>query len=194
MQKFAARCAIDCKRALGEGAIWSHRQNRLLWVDIVRGKLFRFDPSTASNESWDIRQMAGTVVERAGSESEVVLATTAGICAYDLDTSTVTEVLAANPEAGDPRCFSNRFNDGKCDPAGRLWAGTMDVHCAADKGTLYRFDQAEAGEAAARTKLAATAVVQPATIPNGIVWTRESDAMSVSISPSPLCLSLFALN
>jgi sugar lactone lactonase YvrE len=149
-------------------------------VDIVRSKLFRFDPVTSKNEAFDIRQPPGTVVERAGTQSEVVLATPAGICAYNMDTRAVTEVLAVNPEAGNPRCFGNRFNDGKCDPAGRLFAGTMDFHCADGKGALYRFDAAASIATTATTataKFAATAVVQPATIPNGIVWTPEGDAM-----------------
>ena len=95
-----------CK-ALGEGAIWDNENQRLLWIDIVRGKLFAFDPITKTNEEFDLRQSPGTVVRRAGHPNQVVLALIKGIAIYDMSTRTVVKWLGQPIE--EKECFSNRY-------------------------------------------------------------------------------------
>ena len=46
-------CVIDARARLGEGAIWSAHQQRLLWVDIPTGQVNRYDPVSHHNESWE---------------------------------------------------------------------------------------------------------------------------------------------
>jgi len=75
--------------------------------------------------------MLGFVLpRRAGG---LVLGTQRGLATFDPQDDRLD--VFARPEADRPR---NRFNDGRCDPCGRLWAGTMDVDCAAGAGRLYR--------------------------------------------------------
>jgi sugar lactone lactonase YvrE len=61
-----------------------------------------------------------------------MLALQHGFAAYSLGAQQLT--FWQDPEAGLP---NNRFNDGKCDPAGRFWAGTMDMDERGQRGSLY---------------------------------------------------------
>jgi sugar lactone lactonase YvrE len=79
-----------------------------------------------------------------------------------LDSQELTKLT--EPEQHLPR---NRFNDGKCDPAGRFWAGTMEFNGAADRGALYCLD----------VDHSVTQKVAPVTISNGLVWTADSKIM-----------------
>ena len=108
---FTATCISSIPqpyKALGEGAIWDNEKQRLLWIDIVRGKLFVFDPITGTNEEFDLRQYPGTVVPRAGHPNHVVIALIRGIAIYDLDTRRVVQWLGQPIE--EEKCFDNRFN------------------------------------------------------------------------------------
>ena len=115
---------------LGEGALWDMRTNRLLWVDITAGNLHRFDPETGVNETFSIGTSVGTVVPM--KEDQCVLAVREGFMTYDMSTGVammIKKVTHNNP--------SVRFNDGKCDPYGRLWAGTLAEDGTKDVGVLY---------------------------------------------------------
>jgi len=104
---------------LGEGAVWDPLSSSLLWIDIVKGKIFTFDPVTGSNAAIDMRQPVGTVVPH--TAETVVAACIKGIVVVDRRTGRIVKNLG-NPEA---EFAENRWNDGKCDPQGRLWVGSM---------------------------------------------------------------------
>lgn len=67
-----------------------------------------------------------------------------------------------------------RFNDGKCDPAGRFWAGTMDYDGKKNKGSLYCLD----------TDLTVKKVIDQISISNGIVWSIDQRTMYYIDSPT----------
>ena len=69
-----------------------------------------------------------------------------------------------NPEADVP---GNRFNDGKCDPAGRFWAGTMAYENPVNQGSLYRMD----------TDLSVHKMLDNIGISNGLVWSLDHSTM-----------------
>ena len=94
-------------KLLGEGAIWDSERQLLLWIDIVRGKLFVFDPSSKTNEEFDLRQSIGTVVPRAGHPNQAVIALTRGIAIYDMSARRVVKWLGQPIE--EQECFGNRF-------------------------------------------------------------------------------------
>jgi sugar lactone lactonase YvrE len=126
---------LDARALLGEGAIWNPALQRLHWIDIEAHRVFTFDPATGDNRACDVGQRVGTVVpRRAGG---LMLALQAGFAALDLGTGRVTPL--APPPEHDPALA--RFNDGKCDPAGRFWAGTMVFQKGPNPpGKLYRLD------------------------------------------------------
>lgn len=129
-----AKCILDARARLGEGAIWSPAARRLYWVDIDGHRLFEFNPRTGSSRGWDVGQAIGTVVPRA--RGGLVLALRDGLAAFE-PRSGRTRPLG-RPRGYDPA--THRFNDGKCDPLGRFWVGSMGLRTPRRPGALYRYD------------------------------------------------------
>jgi sugar lactone lactonase YvrE len=125
----------NCRAMLGEGAIWNDALQRLHWIDINGQRVFTYDPATGENRAYDVGQKVGTVVPRA--RGGLMLALHEGFASLDPDNGRVA--LLPRPPEHDPAIV--RFNDGKCDPAGRFWAGTMAlVKGPKALGRLYRLD------------------------------------------------------
>lgn len=127
-----AHSVLHAQAALGEGALWNPETARLYWVDIEGRALHVFDPATGRDYSFPTTDRIGTVVPLRGGA--VLVALQSGI--HRLDPATGARTLLAQPLA-EP---SLRFNDGKCDPAGRFWVGTFDLLQRPHAGTLYRLD------------------------------------------------------
>ena len=120
----------DLKSALGEGPSWDERSQELYWVDIMGEKIFRYQPETGQINQAKVGQQVGCVVPR--KNGGLVLGLEHGFYFYDWETEQLEEIH--DPES---HLENNRFNDGKADPAGRLWAGTMSLIGEKDKGALY---------------------------------------------------------
>jgi sugar lactone lactonase YvrE len=127
---------VPCTRAvLGEGAIWNAPLQRLHWIDIEGQRVFTYDPATGENRAIDVGRKVGTVVPRA--RGGLMLAVHEGFASLDPESGRVE--LLPLPPGHDPAVV--RFNDGKCDPSGRFWAGTMAlVKGPRPLGRLYRLD------------------------------------------------------
>ncbi len=164
----AANLILDVQATLAEGPIWDTRENVLWWIDINECRLHRFDPATNENKTFDIGQKVGTVVPRASGG--LMLAVESGFAAYDPASGKLD--LVADPESHLPL---NRFNDGKCDPAGRFWAGTLEiVEEDMTAGSLYCLYPD--GRVERR--------VPDVGISNGIVWTSDKKTMYFIDSPT----------
>jgi sugar lactone lactonase YvrE len=150
---------LDTKCALGEGAIWDERQQLLYWVDILGGKLFRYNPQTNENYAYDIGQQVGTVVLR--ESGGFMLAVREGLATFHPDTGLH---VVARPEQDKPK---NRFNDGKADPAGRFWAGTIADDEELGAASLYSLER----------DMKVRKMLGNLTISNGIVWSRDHKTM-----------------
>ncbi|MDZ4403665.1 SMP-30/gluconolactonase/LRE family protein [Prosthecobacter sp.] len=148
----------------GEGPIW--HQGRLLYVDIETHKIIAFKPDTGDEKIWDVGQRVGTVVPRA--KGGLVWAGDDGF--FFLDEASGQSTPISNPEPDLP---DNRFNDGKCDPAGRLWAGTICLKRRAD-AALYCL----------HTDLRVEKKFAPVTNSNGIIWSRDTRTMYYIDTPS----------
>lgn len=155
-----AELIVDAKATLGEGPSWDTRRGRLFWVDIIEGRIHVYDPVSQSTQAIDIGQMVGAVAPR--RNGGLILATHHGFASLDLDSGLLTPI--ADPECKLPR---NRFNDGKCDPAGRFWAGTMNMDWLAGKSSLYCLD----------TNGTVRRVVEGVTCSNGIAWSVDRSTM-----------------
>jgi sugar lactone lactonase YvrE len=116
---------------LGEGPCWDAASQALYWVDIPAGRVHCLD-SAGEHSSWDVGMPVGAAVPRASGG----LVVAAGNGFYSLDPgSGDVDLLAAAP--GQP---DTRMNDGKCDRAGRFYAGTMAMDESPGQGSLYRLD------------------------------------------------------
>jgi sugar lactone lactonase YvrE len=127
-------CVLEARAEIGECPIWDDDSERLYWIDGPRRQINRFDPTTGRNESWEAPDVVGSfALRRTGG---LVVALKNGFHLWD-ETTLVWTPLATPPE--EPN--ENRFNDGRADPAGRFWAGTMSDRRRLPSAGLYRLDR-----------------------------------------------------
>ncbi|MDA7432075.1 SMP-30/gluconolactonase/LRE family protein [Synechococcus sp. AH-601-O06] len=152
---------------LAEGPCWWAEKQVLLWVDIEASRIGLFDPQTARNNFLHLPAHVGAVVPT--SAGDLLLATATGFLRLDPITEAVA--LLSDPEADRP---GNRFNDGKCDPWGRFWAGTMAYDFEPLAGALWRVN---ADFSCVRQR-------QGLTISNGLAWSQDRGTLYVIDSPT----------
>jgi len=159
------KLVIDAKASLGEGPIWDHEKRLLYWIDIINKEIRILDPKTHSERIIKTAQSPGSVV--VGTNQRILAAFENGFSFLDLLTEKTTFI--ADPESGIP---GNRFNDGKCDPAGRFFAGTLSNETG--KASLYCLD----------TDQSITKKIDGVTTSNGIVWNMKTEKMYYIDTPT----------
>jgi len=158
--------AIDSRATLGEGPVWDEQRQLLLWLDILPGLVHRFDPATGSDDVFRVGKPVGSAgLRRSGG---LVLAVEDGFALLDKDWQRVAQAVVEHP---GPRA---RFNEGKCDPAGRFLAGTMAYDLTPGAGSLYRLDP----------DLTVTKLLDGVTISNGLSWSADGTTMYYIDSPT----------
>lgn len=125
-------CDVRCE--LGEGPLWSGRDNAAYWVDILSAKLYRMALDNSDVEAWTMPEMTGWIVERR-DEPGFIAGLQSGFHELTLNPFECRAIV--DPEPGHP---GNRMNDAKADHLGRIWAGTMDADIKETRGSLYRLD------------------------------------------------------
>ena len=128
-----ARVAIEGDALLGESPLWSPAENALYWVDIKSPRLFRHELGTGTTRVTTMPEEIGAIGLRAGGG--LIAAMRSGFAL--IDAHGIAAPPFARPEAGIP---DNRFNDGKCDRAGRFWAASMNDRESGATGHLWRLD------------------------------------------------------
>ncbi|WP_221030187.1 SMP-30/gluconolactonase/LRE family protein [Actomonas aquatica] len=141
---------------LGEGPVWDDLTQYFHWVDINTGRFFRHDPATGATTHWEMGARCGFAVPT-NRPGIWLAARGAEVVCLDLATGDATPFHRLDPET-DFRC-----NDGKCDPQGRLWAGTVPLDWGNFTGALYRVTAA-AGPAAQRRQTGCS---------NGLAWSPD---------------------
>jgi len=132
MATMTVEIAHDARAELGEGPRWHAGEQRLYWVDIARNELHRFDPATGTDEARVFTAPVGCFAFRAGGG--LLLAMKDGLALID-DWADAPrpfgdQLLADRPDL--------RFNDGRTDPAGRFWVGSVNTAKSAHDAALYR--------------------------------------------------------
>jgi sugar lactone lactonase YvrE len=126
--------ALDARAQLGEGPRWHAGEQRLYWVDILANELHRFDPATGLDDVRRFEQPVGCFAFRAAGG--FVLAMKDGFALLD--------DWDAAPKPFGEQIFADksdlRFNDGRTDPAGRFWVGSVNMAKSAQDAALYRLD------------------------------------------------------
>ncbi len=157
----------EIESLLGEGAFWNYKTKELYWIDIEGKQLHIYNPETKQNKSFTTPSRIGTVVPH--NETEAIVALEDGIYNLDLNTG-VTNILSDVEHS----VTENRFNDGKCDPSGNLWVGSMHYAQTAPKANLYKIDAKGNSEK----------MLDNITISNGIVWTSDAKTMYYIDTPT----------
>jgi xylono-1,5-lactonase len=123
----------DIRDTLGEGTLWSARDNAVYWTDIVAPAVNRLSLADGSILRWAMPEPIGWIVERQGGD--FIAGLQSGFSRLSLDPLAIE--LIGDPE---PHLPGNRMNDGKADAEGRIWCGTMDMAEQAESGAFYRLD------------------------------------------------------
>ena len=115
-----------------------------------------YDPSSKENRTIDVDERIGTVVP--AKQGGAIIALENGI--FHLDLESEEKTLICNPLKD---LDTIRFNDGKCDPAGRLWVGSMSLKFVKGAASLYTiFTDGSYKE-----------VFGGVTVSNGIIWSHD---------------------
>lgn len=159
--------AVEIQSTLGEGSIWDDKKQCLYWVDIYQGILHRLDPKIGKHDSIKVGGFLGSVVP---SESgEMILLNNRSFVSLNWEKKSFKTLGEVEKDLE-----GNRFNDGKCDPAGRYWAGTMPQAEDGPYGGLYCMYP----DLSVETKLT------DISISNGLVWTSDKKTMYYIDTPT----------
>lgn len=164
LQKF------EVKNELGEGVIWDASRHRFWWTDILQSKLYQLNPLSNEVKSWDTPERLCCFSPIQNSE-RLVCAFESGFAFYEPDSDDLEWI--GRLEQDNP---GTRFNDGKTDRKGRLWAGTMveDDSAATYKGSLYCLDK----------DLSITKTIGGLSITNSLCWSPDGRKMYHTDTPT----------
>ncbi|RRA98900.1 SMP-30/gluconolactonase/LRE family protein [Larkinella rosea] len=161
------KVVLDHACQLGEGPVWDADQQRILWVDILPGEIHSFYPASGEHRIFKTGQMTGAIALL--PSGNFIAALQHGFHEISLENETVVPI--ADPEVHLPE---NRFNDGKCDPAGRFWAGTMSISDEPGAGALYMLDNDQS----------VSIKVENVTCSNGLAWSLDHQLLYYIDSPT----------
>jgi sugar lactone lactonase YvrE len=161
------RCVLDIRASLGECPVWSGDEQVLYWVDINAPSLNRFDPATGENIAMPMPESIGCFALCASGGFVVALRN--GFWLASKDGKLTRKVGNAPYDAAH-----HRFNDGRCDARGRLFAGYMNEARDTASAALVRLDP----------DFTQTQVISGMTISNGLAWSPDGRTMYHADTPT----------
>ena len=153
--------AFEHRCELAEGPAWDDRSGELIWVDIPGCGVHRGDPRGGPVRSVEAGSEVGAAVPRA--RGGLMLAVREGFAELDADSGEIRLIAAVEQDAVP----ASRMNDGKCDSAGRFWAGTVADGAVPGAAALYRL------ELDGRV----SKMVEGVTLSNGLGWSPDDTVM-----------------
>lgn len=162
-----AECILDCKATLGEGPVW--HDGVLFFIDIEQKKLIRFDPISGESNTFDVGERIGCALPTV--DGDWLLGLNSGLARFSPGKIERPQLIQT-PDGHDPA--TTRFNDGKTDPTGRAYMGTMGLQGQKKHGKLYRVDR----------DLRVTQVVDHVSTSNGLSWDETLGVMYFIDTPT----------
>jgi sugar lactone lactonase YvrE len=151
----SARCHV------GENPLYDAARDRLFWIDVRETPaIHAIDLPTGAQATWPMREDIGSIA--LAGDDRLLVALRSGFAFFDCTSGAVTTIV--DPEAHLPH---NRMNDGRCDPAGRYWCGSMNPESGTADGSLYVLGR----------DLECRKVLDDLVTPNGIAWSRDGKTM-----------------
>lgn len=152
---------------LGEGPLWIAQLGCFFWVDIEKGNLHRYHLATEKLEIRHFPHRLSVVLE--GQNGKLILGLDRRLVRYDWETEEIEELFEVEEDL-----TLNRFNDGKVDPNGRIWIGTLSTLFTEGAGSLYRID----------SDLHPEVQLKNLTISNGMAWTADGQTFFFIDTPT----------
>lgn len=148
--------AVQHTCLLGEGPVWDAKRKMICWVDILKGGIHEYAPEQKIHTTIPVHQMIGAFA--VCTNGNFIAALQNGFAFIDRISGETN--MIADPENHLP---NNRLNDGKCDPAGRFWAGSMSLSEQPNAGSVYVVEK----------DLSITKRIAGVTISNGMAWSVD---------------------
>lgn len=164
------RTVVAEPNELGESPFWHPAEQRLYWVDLEAKLILRTQPGSGQVERWSVPQEPGCIAPAA--RGGLVVALRDGVYRAPVWGGALTRIATFD---FDPT--TSRFNDGKCDPLGRFWAGTIFEPRSANEAKLYSVDAR--GGRVPEVKLQASDAITA----NGLAWSPSGDTVYWSDTP-----------
>jgi len=169
------------RATLGEGPHWDVETQSLFYVDIFGQALHKYTPATNTHTKVNIEGGPVTLavpVEGTTDQFLISIGRKLVIVTWDGVSDHVTNTEMLVEVENQPGYFNNRFNDGKADPTGRLWAGTMGPEpeigkLEKEKGALYTL----VNKYQVKTHLTKVSIA------NGLAWNMKLKKMYYIDSP-----------
>lgn len=128
--KNKVECVWNPECVLGESPIWSDQLQAILFVDIERQLILQWR-SNGETSTYPLQKKIGSIAFR--RDGTLVAALKDEFAFIQLEPFSIIPIGLSEKEP-----LGNRFNDGKCDPAGRFWAASMDSACLNSTGAIWR--------------------------------------------------------
>lgn len=157
----------DAQARLGESPVWDPLRGCVWWIDCIGKRLHRTDLAAGATANVAVAEAVHSIGLRESSGLVAAMASGFGL----LDPETGEHSLLSRPEAARP---DYHFNDGKCGPDGRFWAGSMPRNYRGSGGRLFRLGPGDA----------AATMVDGFTVPNGPGWSPDGTVFCIADSPT----------
>lgn len=119
---------------LGEGPLWHPNINTLFWFDILEKSLFRRCGGGTQNYAFDEYHSAAAWVD----DETLVIASETALWRLDIASGKRTHLIDLEADNA-----ITRSNDGRADPWGGFWIGTMGKNAEPNAGAIYRYYRGE---------------------------------------------------
>ncbi|WP_334188226.1 SMP-30/gluconolactonase/LRE family protein [Noviherbaspirillum sp.] len=145
----------DKPMLLGESPFWHEKESSLYWIDITDKMVHRHTLANDRHSSWPLPSEPGCIArcETGG----LLVAMRSGLALLDTDSGALTHIANAPYDTS-----KMRFNDGRCDGMGRLWAGTLYEPKDQPLASLYCVERSDVRH-----------VGNPVTVSNGVAFSID---------------------
>ncbi len=152
---------------LGEGPVWDATTKSICWVDILNGIVHEYVAGKKEHRTLPVNDMVGAIA--LCTNGNFLAGLKSGLAFINRESGAIKKLH--QPEAHLP---GNRFNDGKCDPAGRFWIGTMALSEESGAGNVYRIDK----------DFSCTKIIAGVAVSNGMAWSADGKLFYYIDSPT----------
>jgi sugar lactone lactonase YvrE len=155
------RAIGDARTRLGESPVWDAEGRRLYWIDVRETPaIHALEIDSGAQRRWPMAEDVGSIA--LADRGRLVAGLRSGFAWFDPVTGRLEPIV--DPEPGVPQ---NRLNDGKCDPSGRFWCGSMNSETGTADGSLYVLE----------ADLDCRRVLGDLFTPNGMAWSLDGRTM-----------------
>lgn len=155
---------------LGESPFWHPLQRRLFWCDIQGRRIHAWDPASGAQHSWATPSEPGCCAPT--DQGRIVIGLRDGFGLLDTSTGHIAMLAGLDHDARHLR-----LNDGRCDRAGRLWAGSVFTPKTAPEAALWCLRAVDGGYAVQR-------MAGDCTTANGLAFSPDDQWMYWADTPA----------